>query len=134
MMATEATLEGIAAAIDEILLQLADLHVNMSHNHNDISAIHMHVDSIRDTDLPAIRTDTANIKLQTDHLSFVTGAGAQDIKALVEVYSNPGRTAFVARGRTNTLGIVTFNLAAGTYYLKVWVPGQPLSLDMEVVA
>lgn len=36
----------------------------------DVAAIHTHINDIHDTDLPAVKTDTAAVKVQTDKLVF----------------------------------------------------------------
>jgi len=98
-----------------------------------------------DTSGLATSADVADIRADISGLDVGAGTGANVwpytvtldgdpiYQALVEVFSNTVRTALVARGRTNTLGVVTFNLDSGTYYLNVWIPGQPLALDTEVV-
>lgn len=54
--------------------------------------------------------------------------------ATVSYYSDVSYTVLAASGTTNVAGQVTFMLVAGTYYIKVYIPGNPVTYDVEVVA
>jgi hypothetical protein len=54
--------------------------------------------------------------------------------ATVVYYSDSAYVNAVANGITDALGQVTFMLNAGTYYVKVYIPGSDVVTDTEVVS
>lgn len=62
-------------------------------------------------------------------INGVPYAGATVVFYSDSLYANP-----IVNGVTNAIGEVTFMLNAGTYYVKVYVPGLDVQLDTEVVA
>lgn len=51
----------------------------------------------------------------------------------VVYYSDAGYVNKAANGRTDTFGQVTFNLTAGTYYVKVFCTGLPITYETVVI-
>jgi hypothetical protein len=115
-----------------------------------LAALDAIVDNLHDTDLPAVKTDTAAIKAKTDNLpgdpadesnilaaiAGVTGGGGISYEhtvhddhaaplANVEVWvtTDSAGANSVGVGSTNAFGKVVFQLDAGTYYVWKYLVG-----------
>jgi hypothetical protein len=116
--------------LDDAAGGLADIHTDVADVHTDVGTAITNIGDMHATDLPAVKTDTAAIKVMTDKIGTIVNAGGTaTIGAILGDFANSALVTRIAAIKAETALIV-----ADTNELQTdWVNGGRLDLLIDAI-